>query len=163
MTEEMSRTDSSSEKIIRKYFNTVYRLAITQTGNISMAEDVTQEVFLKYLQTKKEFTSDEHIKAWLIRVTINCAKSVFRSSWFRTSVPLESEISFDLPEKNEVYFAVQELPPKYRTVIHLFYYEEMSVKEIARCTKSKENTVKSLLRRGRDMLREKLKGGYDIV
>lgn len=163
MTEEMSRTDNSSEEIIRKYFNTVYRLAITQTGNISMAEDVTQEVFLKYLQTKKEFTSDEHIKAWLIRVTINCAKSVFRSSWFRTSVPLEDEISFDLPEKSEVYFAVQGLPPKYRTVIHLFYYEEMNVKEIALCTRSKENTVKSLLRRGREILREKLKGGYDIV
>lgn len=163
MTEEMSRTDSSSEEIIRKYFNTVYRLAITQTGNISMAEDVTQEVFLKYLQTKKEFHSDEHIKAWLIRVTINCARSVFRSSWFRTSVPLEEEITFDVPEKSEVYFAVQGLPSKYRTVIHLFYYEEMSVKEIAQCMKSNENTVKSLLHRGREMLREKLKGGYDIV
>ncbi len=163
MTEEISRTDTSSEEIIRKYFNTVYRLAITQTGNMSMAEDVTQEVFLKYIQTKKIFRSDEHIKAWLIRVTINCARSIFRSSWFRTSVPLEEEISFDIPEKSEVYFAVQELPPKYRTVIHLFYYEELSVKEISECTHLKENTVKSLLRRGREMLREKLKGGYDIV
>lgn len=163
MTEEMSRTDSSSEEIIKKYFNTVYRLAITQTGNISMAEDVTQEVFLKYLQSKTDFSSDEHIKAWLLRVTINCAKSLFRSSWFRTSVPLKEELSFDLPEKSEVYFAVQELPAKYRTVIHLFYYEEMSIKEIAKCMGSKENTVKSLLRRGREMLRETLKGGYDIV
>lgn len=163
MTEEMSRTDSSSEEIIRRYFNTVYRLAVTQTGNISMAEDVTQEVFLKYIQTEKKFRSDEHIKAWLIRVTINCARSIFRSSWFRTSVPLEEEISFDIPEKSEVYFAVQGLPPKYRTVIHLFYYEELSVKEISECTHLKENTVKSLLRRGREMLREKLKGGYDIV
>ena len=112
MTEEISRTDTSSEEIIRKYFNTVYRLAITQTGNMSMAEDVTQEVFLKYIQTKKIFRSDEHIKAWLIRVTINCARSIFRSSWFRTSVPLEEEISFYIPEKSEVYFAVHELPPK---------------------------------------------------
>lgn len=163
MTEEMSRTDTSSEDIIRRYFNTVYRLAITQTGNISMAEDVTQEVFLKYIQTEKKFQSDEHIKAWLIRVTINCARSIFRSSWFRTSVPLEEEISFDVPEKSEVYFAVQELPPKYRTVIHLFYYEELSIKELSQCLHLKENTVKSLLRRGREMLREKLKGGYDIV
>lgn len=163
MTEEMSRTDTSSEDIIRRYFNTVYRLAITQTGNISMAEDVTQEVFLKYIQTEKKFQSDEHIKAWLIRVTINCARSIFRSSWFKTSVPLEEEISFDIPEKSEVYFAVQELPPKYRTVIHLFYYEELSIKELSQCLHLKENTVKSLLRRGREMLREKLKGGYDIV
>lgn len=163
MTEEMSRTDTSSEDIIRRYFNTVYRLAITQTGNISMAEDVTQEVFLKYIQTEKKFQSDEHIKAWLIRVTINCSRSIFRSSWFRTSVPLEEEISFDVPEKSEVYFAVQELPPKYRTVIHLFYYEELSIKELSQCLHLKENTVKSLLRRGREMLREKLKGGYDIV
>lgn len=163
MTEEMSRTDNSSDEIIKKYFNMVYRLALVQAKNISFAEDITQEVFLKYIQTKKMFESDEHIKAWLIRVTINCAKSMFRSSWFRTSVPLEETISFDVPEKSEVYFAVQELPAKYRAVIHLFYYEDMSVKEIAHCTDAKEATVKSQLHRGRELLREILKGGYDFV
>ncbi len=163
MTEEMSCTGSSTDKIIREHFNTVYRLALAQAGNVSIAEDITQDVFLRFIQSNTEFVSDEHIKAWLIRVTINCAKSVFRSAWFRTSVPLKEELSFDIPEKSEVYFAVQDLPLKYRTVIHLFYYEDMNIKEIAQCTSSKESTVKSRLFRGRELLREKLKGGYDFV
>lgn len=163
MTEEMSCTGSSTDKIIREHFNTVYRLALAQAGNVSIAEDITQDVFLRFIQSNTEFVSDEHIKAWLIRVTINCAKSVFRSAWFRTSVPLKEELSFDIPEKSEVYFAVQDLPLKYRTAIHLFYYEDMNIKEIAQCTSSKESTVKSRLFRGRELLREKLKGGYDFV
>lgn len=153
----------SSDEIIRKYFNTVYRLALTQAKSVSMAEDITQDVFLKYLQTDTVFQSEEHIKAWLIRVTINRAKSIFRSAWFRTSVPLREELTFDTQEKSDVYFAVQELPQKYRTVIHLFYYEDMSVREIAKCLSANENTVKSLLKRGRDILRNQLRGGYDIV
>lgn len=159
----MSRTDNSSEETIRKYFNTVYRLAISQTGSITIAEDVTQEVFLRFLSTNTKFQSDEHIKAWLLRVTINCAKSVFRSAWFKTSIPLQEELVFNTPEKSEVYFAVQNLPSKYRTVIYLFYYEDMSIKEIAECIKEKENTIKSQLRRGRELLKKELKGGYDIV
>lgn len=163
MTEERSRTDVSSDEIIRKYFNMVYRLALSQTGNISFAEDVTQDVFLKFIQKKDIFKTDEHIKAWLIRVTINCSRSIFRTSWFSKTVPLEQEITFEIPEKSEVYFAVQTLPSKYRTVIHLFYYEDMSVHEIADCLSMKEGTIKSHLHRGREMLRDKLKGGYDFV
>lgn len=163
MTEERSRTDVSSDEIIRKHFDMVYRLALSQTGNVTVAEDVTQEVFLKFIRKQAALKSDEHIKAWLIRVTVNCSKNVFRSAWFRKTVPLENEIQFDTQEKSEVYFAVQSLPSKYRTVIHLFYYEDRSVKEIAVCLAEKESTVKSRLHRGREMLREKLKGGYDFV
>lgn len=163
MTEEMPHTDNFSDTIIRKYFNTVYRLALTRANNITIAEDITQDVFEKFLKTDTDFQSEEHIKAWLIHVTINCAKSVFRSALFRTSVPLREELTFDTPEKSDVYFAVQELPPKYKTVIHLFYYEDMSIREIAECIGAKENTVKSQLKRGREMLRNKLKGGYDLV
>lgn len=163
MTEEKSRTDVSSDEIIRKYFDMVYRLALSQTRSVALAEDVTQEVFLRFIQQEDVFQSDEHIKAWLIRVTVNCAKSVFKSAWFRKTVPLTEEISFDTPEKSEVYFAVQNLPSKYRTVIHLFYYEDMSVKEIADILGMKQSTVKSHLFRGRELLRTKLKGGYDFV
>lgn len=163
MTEEKSRTDVSSDEVIRKYFDMVYRLSLSQTRNINYAEDVTQDVFLKFIQRKDIFETDEHIKAWLIRVTINCSKSIFMASWFRKTVPLEEELSFSTPEKSEVYFAVQDLPSKYRAVIHLHYYEEMSVKEIADCLNEKESTVKSQLRRGRELLKSKLKGGYDFV
>ena len=94
---------------------------------------------------------------------VNCSKSVFKTAWFRKTVPLTEEISFDTPEKSEVYFAVQTLPSKYRTVIHLFYYEDMSVKEIADTLGMKQSTIKSHLYRGREMLKTKLKGGYDFV
>jgi len=163
MTEEKSRTDVSSDEVIRKYFDMVYRLSLSLTRNISYAEDVTQDVFLRFIQHEDIFETDEHIKAWLIRVTINCSKSIFMSSWFKKTVPLEEELSFSTPEKSEVYFAVQDLPSKYRAVIHLHYYEEMSVKEIADCLNEKESTVKSQLRRGRELLKSKLKGGYDFV
>ena len=141
----------------------VYRLALSQTGNVTNAEDVTQEVFLRFVEKRETLTSNEHIKAWLIRVTVNCSKSVFLNSWFKKTVPLTEEITFDTPEKSEVYYAVQSLPSKYRTAVHLFYYEDMSVKEIAECLKTKQSTVKSHLFRARELLRGKLKGGYDFV
>ncbi len=162
MAEEL-HNDNSSDEIIRKYFDMVYRIAVSATRSLTLAEDVTQEVFLRFIQKQDTLKSDEHIKAWLIRVTINCSKSVFLSSWFKKTVPLTDELTFDTPEKSDVYFAVQNLPSKYRTVIHLFYYEDMSVKEISECLNMKESTVKSHLFRGRDMLRKELKGGYDFV
>lgn len=156
-------TEMTDEEIIRAHFDMVYRLALSQTKNKANAEDVTQEVFLRFVENRKKLTTPEHIKAWLIRVTINCSKSVFMNSWFKKTVPLTDELTFDTPEKSEVYYAVQTLPSKYRTVIHLFYYEDMSVREISECLSMKETTVKSHLFRGRELLRNELKGGYDIV
>lgn len=163
MDTETKRAAVSSEEIIEKYIDMVYRLALSRTRNRMTADDVVQEVFLRYIRTDKVFESEEHIKAWLLRVTINCSNSVFESSWFKKTVPLNEEIPFDTPEKSEVYYAVLELPKKYRTVIHLFYYEDMSIAEIAKCLGEKISTVKSQLHRGRGMLREKLKGGYGFV
>lgn len=153
----------TKEEIVKKYFNTVYRLALSQTKNKTYAEDVTQDVFLRFLNKERSFDSEEHIKAWLLRVTINCSKSIFLSSWFKKCVPLTEEIVFDTEEKSDVYYAVAELPPKYRTPIHLFYYEELQISEIAKILNLKESTVKSQLFRGRELLKEKLKGGYDFV
>ncbi len=160
---ETERTAVSSDEIIKKYIDMVYRLALARTRNKSHADDVVQEVFLRYISKERRFESDEHIKAWLIRVTINCSSNVFSNSWFSKTAPLTEDIPFDSPEKSEVYYAVLELPQKYRTVIHLFYYEDMQISEIAEITGSKISTVKSQLHRGREMLREKLKGGYGIV
>lgn len=160
---ETKRTVVSSDEIIKKYIDMVYRLALSRTKSKIHADDVVQEVFLRYISSKRIFESDEHIKAWLIRVTINCSNNIFASSWFNKTVPISEEIAFDTPEKSEVYYAVLELPKKYRTVIHLFYYEDMSISQIAECTNAKISTVKSQLHRGREMLREKLKGGYGIV
>lgn len=152
--------------ITEKYFDMVYRLALSQTKQQHYAEDVTQEVFLKFYKTDKSFESEEHAKAWLLRVTLNCSRDVFLNSWFKKTAPMseaDGKITFDTAEKSDIYYAVSELPQKYRAVIHLFYYEDYSVREIAELLKTKESTVKSQLSRGRDMLRDKLKGGAYFV
>ena len=113
-------------------------------------------------KSDKAFESEEHIKAWLIRVTINCSKSSFTNSWEKKTVALTEDIPFEMPEEEEVYKVVGQLPKKYRAVIHLFYYEDLSVKEIARYLNSKESTIKSQLHRGRELLKNMLKGRYEF-
>ena len=149
-------------EIVKKYFDTVYRLALSQTQDRTRADDVVQETFLRYIKIDKEFESEEHIKAWLLRVTITCSKSSFTTSWHKKTVPLTEDISTEMPEIEEVYAVVAQLPRKYRTVIHLFYYEDMSVKEIAKLLSTGESTIKSQLHRAREMLRAKLEGGDSI-
>lgn len=163
LSNETPCADVSKKEIVNKYFDMIYRLALTRTGDKNHADDVTQEVFLKYIQQTKEFSSEEHIKAWLIRVAVNCSKDVFTNSWFTKTEPLTEDIVFNNPEKSDVYYAVRELPQKYRTVIHLFYYEDFSVNEIANYLKLNESTVRSQLHRGRELLKKKLKEGYDFV
>ncbi len=165
MKNETFSNSVSKQEMIEKYFNTVYKLALSQTKSKASADDVTQEVFLRYLKYEKNFESEEHLKAWLIRVTLNCSKSSFTSSWFKKTVPLSEE--FDIPtqmqEKSDIYYAVLELPPKYKAVIHLFYYEDLSITQISQYLNQKESTIKSQLHRGREMLKEKLKGGNELV
>lgn len=163
MNSEASSGNVSKTDYIEKYFNMVYKLALSQTKSKADADDVCQEVFLRYIRAERPFEGDEHVKAWLIRVTLNCSKSLFASSWFKKTVPIDEEIPFEMKEHGEVYYKVLELPPKYRAVIHLFYYEELSVAEISKYLNIKEATIKSQLHRGREMLKETLKGGYDLV
>lgn len=151
------------QKNVEKYFDMIYKLALSQTKKRESADDVVQEVFLRYLKSEKNFESDEHVKAWLIRVTINCSHNIFTDSWAKKTVPLSEDLVFNTEEKSDVYYAAMELPQKYRTVIHLFYYEDFSIAQIAQCLKTKESTIKSQLSRARDMLRNKLKGRYEIV
>lgn len=157
------RTRESKEELTKKYFPMIYKLALNQTKNRENADDVVQEVFLRYIQKDIDFQSEEHVKAWLLRVTINCSKNVFTNSWFKKTEGLSEDITFETPERSDVYYATLELPQKYRAVIHLFYYEDMSVADISKCLGVKEATVKSQLHRAREMLRTKLKGGYDFV
>lgn len=161
-------TLSTEEKrrIVEKYFDMIYKLAFSQVKDRSHTDDVVQEVFLRFLKYEKQFDSEEHIKAWLLRVTINCSHNVFSNSWYKKTIPLsetENDRIFSTEEKSDIYYAVMSLPQKYRAVIHLFYYEDMSVEEISRYLKINPSTVKSQLSRGRKILREKLKGGYDFV
>jgi len=166
MVEKSLCASDVAEAVLKNHSDMVYKLALSRLRHREDAEDIFQDVFLKFVKSGKCFEDDEHIKAWLIRVTVNCCNKLRTTAWFRHTVMLDDE---DLPgadveisqEKSEVTSAVLELPPKYRTVIHLFYYEDMSVAEIGRALGAKVSTITSQLNRARKMLREKLKGDYD--
>jgi RNA polymerase sigma-70 factor (ECF subfamily) len=153
-------TDEFIEKVLEEYSNMVYRLALSQTKNTADAQDVYQEVFLRLISTGKAFESDEHLKAWLIRVTINCSRKLFSAAWFRHTVPLEEDVSFEMKENGEIYYAVMNLPLKYRTVIHLYYYEGYTLEEIAKILLKKPATVRSQLARARNLLKSNIGGTY---
>lgn len=149
-------------EVIDKYKDVIYKLALLRTKNEADAEDVLQEVFCKYFQNNMDFKSEEHKKAWLIKVTINCSKKLFRSAWYRKTVQLDDSIEYTDEEK-EVYYSVLELPLKYRTVIHLHYYEDMSIADISKALNIKESTIKSQLHRAKNLLRINLEGEYEDV
>lgn len=154
----------SYDETIEKYSQTVYRICLSYSGNRADAEDIMQEVFLRYLKKPRSFLSDEHEKAWFLRVSVNCCKSFFASAWRRKIVSLEDygHLSSPSDEQSEecsaVYEAVMTLPPKQRICVHLYYYEEMSIKEIAGTIGAPESTVKSHLFRARASLERALKG-----
>lgn len=152
--------DISAETLVDMYSDMVYRLAYARSQNVHDAQDITQEVFLKYIKSGKIFNDEEHRKAWLIRVTVNAGNSFAKSAWNRHRADIseaEGETE-ELSEKSEVYYAVRELPEKYRVIVHLFYYEEIPVKEIGRILGIGESAVKSRLFRAREILRERLEG-----
>lgn len=152
------------EDVLAKYSNMVYRLAYARTMNKCDAEDITQEVFIKYMQHQDELADEEYCKAWLIRVTINASKSLLTSAWNRKRVSLK-EIEGNLEGKsglerdfdNSVLCEVARLPEKYRVIVHLFYFEDLSVKEISSLLGRKEATVKSHLYRAREILKKNLR------
>ena len=149
------------EETIEKYSNMVYRLAIARTGNSEEAQDVYQEVFLRLAKKMPEFQSEEHKKAWLIRVTINCSKTILNSSFIKYRTELDENLSFETPERHDIYYAVLKLPIKYKTVVHLYYYENYSIKEISNILRTNENTIKSRLARARKQLEIAIKGGIE--
>ena len=150
-------------QLVEMYASMIYRIAYTRMQNVADAEDITQEALLKYLKTGKTFRDEEHRKMWLIRVTVNTIKSSLTSAWRRHTVALDdvTEPSYEAADLPVLQEKVEKLPERYRLPMFLYYYEELSVKEIAHVTKSTEGTVKSLLSRGRKMLRDELKeDGY---
>lgn len=158
--------DLSVEEVLELYSTMVYRLAFARTCNKADAEDITQEVFLKYMKNKKEYKDYEHLKAWFLTVTSNTCKNLFSSAWNQKTegiadrdIPVEMEAD----EGSDVATAIAKLPDNYREVIHLFYYEELSIDEISRVIDTKVSTIKSLLHRGRKKLRSILEEGEDYV
>ena len=145
------------EEEIRRYAAMVYRLALARAGNSADAEDIFQEVFLRYVSKAPAFTSEEHRKAWLLRVTVNCARKLHAAPWRRLTEPLSDLLAAPEPEESGLWDALQRLRPEDRTVLHLYYYEELSTGEIARLLGCRPGTVRSRLTRARERLREQYK------
>lgn len=149
------------KEIIDNYSDMVYKVALTRCGTVENAEDVFQNVFMKLSEKMPKFKSEEHKKAWLIRVTINFSKNMNTSAWNKRVVTLDENIEFETKEESDVYSVVCELPQNYRTVIYLFYYEGYKVEEIAKLMSTTSGTIKTWLYRARDILKTKLEGGFE--
>ena len=152
------------QELIERYQNNLFVAAFQICKNREDAEDIVQETFIQYHTSKKEFESEEHIRAWLLRVAINKAKNVNLTFWRRNKQPLEDYIEtleFETREDGELFETVLHLPEKYRMVIHLFYYEEYTVQEIAKLLKLSESNVKVRLSRGRKLLKDALKEDWE--
>ena len=161
---EPRRASGEMDQIIDRYQNMVYGLALAKTNSPADADDVFQEVFLAYFQSGKTFRDEEHRKAWLLRTTVNICRRITVSTWRRKTVPLEEQrevsVLFREPEENLVWEAVQRLEERYRLPVYLFYFQELSTAEIAKALGIRSGAVRMRLSRGRDMLREMLKGDY---
>ena len=152
------------QELMNMYKNNVYAVAFNICKNASDAEDVVQDTFLQYYMTHKSFDNEQHIRAWLLRVAINKAKNIQSSFWHRNGMPLDDYIetlSFETPETKELFEEVMKLPKKYRVVVHLFYYEDYSIKEIAKILRTTESNIKVRLSRGRAKLKDALKEGWE--
>ena len=155
------RSEFEVDRAVEQYSDMIRRICLYQLKNATDTEDVFQTVFLKYLLYPKSFDSPEHEKAWFIRVTLNACRDHLKSLFRRHTLPLEElgeEVAAIPPEQHQVLDAVRALPTKYKDVIYLHYYEGHSAAEIGNLLGKKENTVYSLLARGRTMLREALGG-----
>lgn len=150
----------SIDDVLIKYSDMVLKIAVTHTKCYEDAQDVFQDVFLNYIRKKHCFKDENHLKATLIRTTINLCKNIFTSAWYRHTTALPECLINDTmdDESMELYFAIHELPMKYRTIIHLHYYEDMSIAEMSNLLGIKVSTIKSQLSRGRSLLKQNLKG-----
>ena len=158
------RSEWEANRAIDRYADLVRRVCMIHLKNHTDTEDIFQTVFLKYVTGTTEFESEEHEKAWFIRVTINACKDLLRSFFRSRTVSLDDllEQPDQVPEDHrEVLEAVLALPDKYRDLVYLHYYEGYTAPEIGTILHKNPNTVYTLLTRARDELRKML-GGEDF-
>ena len=150
--------------LMDKYGNIILRVAYSYLHNMEDAEDILQDTLIQFLRNNPTFANDSHEKAWLITVASNLSKNKILYLKRRQSDELSEELVADKDKEDLSYVweAVKALPDKYREVVHLFYQEGYSTKEIAEILSRNESTVRSDLKRGRDKLKKILKEAYDF-
>ena len=152
-------TTEEYTRFINLYMNDIYRVAFSGCRNRQDAEDITQEVFEALLRYEKQaFRDEEHVKRWLIRVTVNKCKSMWRTPWKRKvdlsdQEIVSAEMEWENEQEEQLFFALRKLPLKYAQIVHLFYFEDMKIKEIADVTGLSETAVATRLQRAREKLK----------
>lgn len=155
-----------TDEVVRYYSPMVYRIALTKTQSSYDADDIFQEVFMKLCLNTKPFESEEHRKAWIIKVTINCCNSHFTAPWRKnvdslddaiiSQIPDETTEECDLGDGPDIYAQVLKLPQNMKEVVLLYYYEEMSIREISQVLQTSEVNIKKRLSRARQKLKLEL-------
>lgn len=157
---QLLRTDDCISQIISRHADMVFRLCIVYLKNRADAEDAFQDVFLKMFEKRPSFNDEEHLKAWLIRCTINHCKNVLGSFWHRNRACLDDALTaVSSKEDKEIIEYVMQLPATYRSVIYLHYFEGYPSKEIASILKTKDATVRTQLKRGRELFENEFNQG----
>lgn len=150
------------EELVEEYSDMVMQISYQNSFNKSDAEDITQEVFIKLIKNIDKLESKEHIKAWLIRVTINLSKDYNKSFWRKNTCKLEEDIEYFDSETQEILQELSKLKPMYRNIVYLYYYQQYKINEIADLLRINVNTVSSNLTRARKQLKKILgEGGED--
>ena len=158
-----AETNRRAEMILTRFGDSILRYAYTYLHNMSDAEEVLQDTLVQFLKTAPEFENENHEKAWLLRVAGNLSKNRIEYNKIRETDELNDElVAEEREDLTFVWEAVKSLPVKYREVIHLFYHEGYQTAQIAKILGRNESTVRSDLRRGREKLKEVLKGEYDF-
>lgn len=160
---QLLRTDHCVSEIISKYADLVFRICIIYLRNKADAEDAFQDIFIKLYEKNPEFNDEEHLKAWLIKCTTNHCKNMLSTYWNKFKVSID-DVVLPIEDKKdqELLTYVIKLPIKYKAVIYLYYYEGYSTIEISKMLNVKDATVRTQLKRGRELLKEYLNnGGYE--
>ena len=159
MTESLLRTDNEIAEIYRRHVKTVYRVCYTYLQNHADTEDAVSDTFVKMIRNAPKFNEEEHEKAWLIRAAENVCKN-FLKHWSRRSENIADYTNTlkteDNPETNKLLEAVLSLPDRYKTVIHLYYYEGYTSVQIAEILRKPQSTVRNYLHEARGILKERI-------
>lgn len=162
----MEVTKDYISDLLDKYGDMVLRIAYTYLKNRADAEDIVQDVFLRIIDKKPSFNDENHEKSWLIRATINMCKNKVNLFWNKNKCSIDDVQEFAVSDKyntdTSVFQAVMELGEKYRVVVYMYYYEGYSTPEIAKVIGKSETTIRSLLHRARNKLKDMLKEDYDF-
>ena len=150
------------EHLVQKYSSMVLQIAYQYSFNKSEAEDITQEVFIKLYNNIKKIKNEEHIKAWLIRVTINLSIDYNRNYWNKNTTSLDENYKYFDEETKDVFNELKKLTPEYRNIIYLYYYQGYKISEISEILSMNQNTVSSYLNRARKELKHILEQGGEL-